>query len=39
LGPDSAKTLIARAKRDGPDFVEHFAKFEEQMVISMPLAY
>jgi hypothetical protein len=39
LGPDSSKTLIARAKREVPGFVEHFAKFEEQMVIGTPLAY
>ncbi len=32
-GADSPKTLIARAKRDVPGFTEHFAKFEQQMVI------
>jgi len=32
-GKDSPKTLIAKAKRDVPHFVEHFAKFEQQMVI------
>lgn len=32
-GADSPKTLIARAKREVPGFVEHYAKFEEQMVI------
>jgi hypothetical protein len=39
LGPDSSKTLVARAKREVPGFDEHFAKFEEQMVIGMPLPY
>jgi hypothetical protein len=39
LGPDSSKTLVARAKREVPGFVEHFAKFEEQIVVGMPLAY
>ena len=29
----SAKTLIEKAKREVPGFTEHFAKFEEQMVI------
>jgi hypothetical protein len=33
------KTLIARAKREVPGFVERFAKFEERVVIGMPLAY
>ena len=33
LGSDSAKTLLARAKREVPDFVKHYAKFEEQMSI------
>jgi integrase/recombinase XerD len=33
LGPDSPKTLIARAKREIPGFIEHYAKFEQQMVI------
>jgi hypothetical protein len=37
--PDSSKTLVARANREVPRFVEHFAKFEEQMVVGMPLAY
>jgi hypothetical protein len=37
--PDSAKTLVARAKREGPGFGEHFAKFEEQIVVGMPLAF
>jgi integrase/recombinase XerD len=32
-GVDSPKTLIARAKREVPNFIEHFAKFEQQMVI------
>ena len=32
-GSDSPKTLIALAKREVPDFKEHFAKFEQQMVI------
>jgi len=32
-GTDSPKTLISQAKREVPDFVEHFAKFEQQMVI------
>jgi len=31
--PNSAKTLIERAKREVPDFEKHFAKFEEQMLI------
>ena len=29
----SAKTLIEKAKREVPGFKNHFAKFEEQMVI------
>jgi len=29
----SAKTLIEKAKREVPGFTEHFAKFDEQMVI------
>ena len=33
LSPDSPKTLIEKAKREVPGFVEHFAKFEQQMVI------
>lgn len=32
-GPDSPKTLIERAKREVPGFLEHFAKFEQQMTI------
>jgi hypothetical protein len=39
LGPDSSKTLIAHPKREVLGFIEHFAKFQEQMVIGMPLAY
>jgi len=31
--PNSAKTIIERAKREVPDFKEHYKKFEEQMVI------
>lgn len=31
--PNSAKTIIERAKREVPDFKEHYRKFEEQMVI------
>lgn len=31
--PNSAKTLIERAKREVPDFKEHYQKFEEQMTI------
>ena len=31
--PNSAKTIIERAKREVPDFREHYKKFEEQMVI------
>jgi len=31
--PNSSKTLIERAKREVPDFKEHFAKFEEQITI------
>ena len=31
--PNSAKTLIERAKREVPDFKEHYAKFEEQVTI------
>jgi len=27
------KTLIARAKREIPGFIDHFAKFEEQVTI------
>ena len=33
LGPDSPKTLIERAKREVPGFIDHYSKFEEQMVI------
>jgi site-specific recombinase XerD len=32
-GSDSPKTLIERAKREVPDFKEHYSKFEQQMVI------
>ena len=31
--PNSAKTLVERAKREVPGFTEHFAKFEEQVTI------
>jgi site-specific recombinase XerD len=31
--PNSAKTLIERAKREVPGFREHYAKFEEQVTI------
>lgn len=31
--PNSAKTLIERAKREIPQFKEHYAKFEEQVTI------
>jgi hypothetical protein len=37
--PDSSNPLVARAKREAPGFIQHFVKFEEQMVIGMPLAY
>jgi hypothetical protein len=30
---DSAKTIVAQAKREVPGFEEHYAKFEEQTVI------
>ena len=33
LGSDSAKTVIGQAKREVPDFIEHFKKFEQEMVI------
>lgn len=33
LGSDTAKTVIDQAKREVPDFIEHFKKFEQQMVI------
>ncbi|MBL4861391.1 MAG: tyrosine-type recombinase/integrase [Crocinitomicaceae bacterium] len=33
LGSDSSKTIIAQAKREVPGFVEHFKKFERQVVI------
>ncbi|MDQ6988940.1 MAG: tyrosine-type recombinase/integrase [Mariprofundaceae bacterium] len=33
LGSDSSKTVIDQAKREVPDFIEHFKKFEQQMVI------
>jgi hypothetical protein len=33
LGSDTAKTVIEQAKREVPNFVEHFKKFEQQMVI------
>ena len=29
----TAKTLIERAKREVPGFIEHYSKFEEQMTI------
>jgi hypothetical protein len=32
-GADSPKTLIATAKHEVPGFIEHFTKFEQQMVI------
>lgn len=32
--PNSAKTLIERAKREVPGFTEHFARFEEQTTIN-----
>jgi hypothetical protein len=38
-GADSAKTLVARAKREVPGFVEYFMKFEGQLFVGMPLAY
>lgn len=31
--PNSAKTLIERAKREVPGFTEHFARFEQQVTI------
>ncbi len=31
--PNSAKTLIEKAKREVPDFKKHYAKFEEQTTI------
>lgn len=31
--PNSAKTLIERAKKEVPYFIDHYAKFEEQMTI------
>jgi len=31
--PNSAKTIIERAKREVPGFIEQYKKFEEQMVI------
>jgi site-specific recombinase XerD len=31
--PNSAKTIVERAKREVPDFREHYAKFEQQTVI------
>lgn len=33
LGSDSSKTVIGEAKREVPNFKEHFKKFEQQMVI------
>jgi hypothetical protein len=36
---DSLKTLVAGNQREAPGFVAHFAKFEGQMVVGMPLAY
>jgi site-specific recombinase XerD len=33
LGSDSAKTVIEQAKREVPNFIEHFKKFEQKMVI------
>ena len=34
--PNSAKTLIERAKREVPDFIEHYAKFEKQKTSIVP---
>jgi len=31
--PNSAKTIVERAKREVPDFLDHYSKFEEQMTI------
>ena len=31
--PNSAKTLVERAKREVPDFAKHYAKFEQQTTI------
>ena len=28
--PNSAKTIVERAKREVPDFAKHYAKFEQQ---------
>ena len=33
LGSDSSKTVIGEAKREAPNFKEHFKRFEQQMVI------
>jgi hypothetical protein len=33
LGSDSAKTVIEQAKREVPNFIEHYKKFEQKMVI------
>tara|TARA_B110000285_G_scaffold128150_1_gene144403 strand:+ start:204 stop:380 length:177 start_codon:yes stop_codon:yes gene_type:complete len=33
LGSDTSKTVIEQAKREVPNFVEHYKKFEQQMVI------
>ena len=33
IRPNSAKTLLARAKREIPGFREHVAKFEQQLTI------
>lgn len=33
LGSDSSKTVIGEAKREVPNFKEHFKRFEQQMVI------
>lgn len=33
LGSDSSKTIIDQAKREVPHFIDHFKKFELEMVI------
>jgi hypothetical protein len=31
--PNSTKTIVERAKREVPGFLDHYSKFEEQMTI------
>ena len=33
LGSDSSKTVIDQAKREVPNFIEHYKKFEQKMIV------